>query len=1048
MSMRIIITLLIIQSLFFLKAQEINSTKTNDWENQKVIGINKLPAHCTLMPFADTKTAIENNKNKSPYYQSLNGIWKFNWVRKPADRPKDFYKDDFDIKSWDSISVPSNWEVLSYGIPIYTNYNYPFPLNPPNIPHNYNPVGSYKREFTIPENWKNKRVILHFEAVKSAFYCWVNGKKVGYSQGSKTPAEFDITKFLKKGKNSLSVEVYRWSDGSYLEDQDFWRLSGIERDVFLYATPTEYIHDYFVKTELDKNYKNGILSTDVQSNSKTNIFLKGYKIKLELFENKNKMPIVSATQKIGEKSKSKLHFEEKINLPKKWTAETPNLYSVVLSLINQAGETIQLVSSKVGFRNIEIKNGQLLVNGVAIYLKGVNRHEHNEITGHVVSEKDMIADIKLMKQFNINAVRTSHYPNAIRWYELCDQYGLYVVDEANIESHGFGWEVEKNTMAKDTSWLAAHLDRIIRMVERDKNHACIISWSLGNEAGDGINFQESYKWIKSRDNTRPVQYERAFENAHTDIVAPMYARIPQLLKYVEKEQKRPLIMCEYAHAMGNSVGNLQDYWDVIEAHKSLQGGFIWEWVDQGLLTKTANGQNFWTYGGDFGDQPNDNNFCINGLVQPDRNPNPSLWEVKKVYQNIKVEAVDLLKGKINIENKYDFINLDFVDAVWEIKADVKTIKSSKIKNLNIKAKEKKAFQIDIKNIKPKSQTEYFIKFTFKLLKDNIWAKRGHIIAWDQFKIPFPTKIASKVDISKLSAVEYKETKNNIHVTGKEFSVKINKTSGAISSFEYRKKELLSSPLVPNFWRAPTDNDKGNKMPKRLNVWKTAAKNLKVTKITVSQAKSQLVQVEVNSHLNGLDSKYNRIYSIYGSGDIIINTEFKPGSKVLPNLPRFGMQMQIPKEFNQMQWFGRGPHETYWDRKTGAAIDLYRSSVQAQEHSYIRPQENANKTDVRWLALQNKNGTGIMAVAMPLFSVSAWSNTMWDLEKADHPYELPNRNTVTVNIDYKQMGVGGDNSWGAKTHEKYTLPAKEYSYSFRLRPVISNENFNEISKLKF
>ncbi len=1022
---------------FLLISVNSYSQSNNDWENPKVFSINKL----------DPQSASISYKNpKSEYYESLNGNWKFNWVIKPAERPVNFYEVDYNDSLWSDIPVPSNWELQGYGIPIYTNYVYPFPANPPHIPNNYNPVGSYRHKFNITKNWDNRRVILHFGAVRSGFYCWVNGVKVGYSQGSKTPAEFDITELVKLGENQLAVEVYRWTDGSYLEDQDFWRLSGIDRDVYLYATPKTFIADYFIKAQLDKKYKNGLLNIEVDIKSINNNNLENYQLKIECFNQQNKLVFPAITKKVN--SDGKLAFSKKIINPDKWTAETPNLYKVNLSLINDNGEIIESLNSKTGFRNIEIKNGQLLVNGKAIYVKGVNRHEHDELTGHVVTSESMIKDIVLMKQNNINTVRTAHYPNDSKWYELCDYYGLYVIDEANIESHGMGWAVEENTIAKDTLWLDAHLDRIKRMVERDKNHPCIIIWSLGNEAGDGINFEKSYDWIKQRDNTRPVQYERAFENSHTDIVAPMYAKIPQIEEYAKKQQTRPLIMCEYAHAMGNSVGNLQDYWDVIKKYDVLQGGCIWDWMDQGLLKTNEYGEQFWAYGGDFGDSPNDNSFCINGLIKPDRTPNPSLYEVKKVYQNIDVKPIDLLNGKISITNEFTFLDLSFVEAIWELKADGKIIQKGEITHLNIKPNEAKNYIIDIQKPVLQQNTEYWLNIKFILKNDTKWAKKGHVLAWNQFLMPYKTKSGIVMDTLSIPEVKYKENTHDITVFTDSFSVSIGIATGAIESLIYKNKQLITSPLIPNFWRALTDNDKGNKMGKRLSVWKTVSANKLITNIDIQQNQKYLVKIIVTSKINSLNASYKTTYTIYGSGDIIVDNKFTLGDKKLPEMPRFGMQMEIPKEFNSMEWYGRGPHENYWDRNTSAAVDVYSGLVEELDFDYIRPQENGNKTDVRWLTLQNKKGMGLLIVGMPTLSVSAWPYTQLQLENANHPYEINYSNGITVNIDYKQMGVGGDNSWGAKTHEKYTLPAKEYEYKFRLRPFSDSDKLLNISKIAF
>jgi len=703
--------LLLIITIFFIQFKGLPSKeKTYEWENPLIVGINREPAHTFYIPYATLRSALENVWENSPYFKSLNGVWKFHWVEKPSNRPKDFYKENYDISNWNEIPVPSDWQMQGYGIPIYTNSKYPFlspsiSPNPPHIPHNYNPVGSYKRYFTIPDKWWGRQIFLHFGAVRSAFYVWINGKFVGYSQGSKTPAEFNVTKFLRKGKNSIAVEVYRWSDGSYLEDQDFWRLSGIERDVFLYSTPNVHIRDFFAIPDLDENYINGIFKLEVK--------LKNYLA--------------------------------------------------------------------------EEKNGQLLLNGVPIYIKGVNRHEHDPVKGHVISVESMIKDIKLMKRFNINAVRTSHYPNDPRWYELCDKYGIYVVDEANIESHGMGYRPDR-TLGNNPLWKKAHLDRTIRMVERDKNHPSIIIWSLGNEAGDGVNFEATYNWIKKRDPSRPIMYERAELGPHTDIYDPMYARIEHLVKYANKPRKRPLIMCEYAHAMGNSVGNLKDYWDVIYRYPQLQGGFIWDWVDQGLL-KIIDGKKCWAYGGDYGPKgfPSDRNFCINGLVFPDRKPHPSLWEVKKVYQYILVEAVDLKKGKIRIRNMYDFTNLKQFEIVWKLTADGRNIAQGKIKEIDLPPHQSKIIKLKLPKINPQPGVEYFLNISFKTKTAIELIPKGYEVAWEQFKLPY-YKAPEKINLSKFSDLRLIFTQKRAIINGKNFTYTFDRKTGVLESLKYKGKE--------------------------------------------------------------------------------------------------------------------------------------------------------------------------------------------------------------------------------------------------------------------
>jgi beta-galactosidase len=1026
-----------VQAVSIVSAAKANSA-VHDWEDHQIIGRNKEPAHCTLMPFSNKMAALKGDRDGSPFFCSLNGQWNFHWVNKPADRPVEFYRPDYDVSGWDKIPVPSNWQMHGYGRPIYTNIRYPFPANPPHIPHDYNPVGSYRREFTIPANWKSRQVFLHFDGVDSAFYLWVNGEKVGYSQGSRTPAEFNITEYLRPGQNVLAVEVYRFSDGSYLEDQDFWRLSGIFRDVYLFSTADLHIRDFWIRTELDEQYRDGVLKVTAKIKNYSQQPRGACTVELNLFDNEgdalSPKPLISVAAKNIEPDKEKaIDAQAKIINPAKWSAELPNLYRALLTLKDEQGVIVEVVSCDVGFREVEIKNGQLTVNGKAIMVRGVNRHEHDPDTGHYVSVDSMIRDIRLMKQSNINTVRTSHYVNDPKWYELCNKYGLYVIDEANIESHGMGYK-PKRTLGNKPEWKKAHLDRTIRMVERNKNHPSVIIWSLGNEAGDGVNFKATSDWIHQHDPTRLVHYEQAKEKPHTDIVCPMYDSIGQIVKYAKSNPYRPLILCEYAHAMGNSVGNLQDYWDAIEEYPHLQGGCIWDWVDQGLRKRTPDGREFWAYGGDYGDKPNDGNFCCNGLVQPDRKPNPSLYEVKKVYQRIKVTPVDLIACcRVSVSNKYEFRNLDFVDVLWELTENGRIIQKGKLARLSLPAGKECDITIPFRKPHMKSGSQYHLKISFALAEDELWADRGHVVAWNQFELPFNVPTAPKANIAAMTELKLEQTPQGIIVTGKDFVITVGKDSGAIESFVFRGRELIASALAPNFWRAPIDNDNGNKMPKRLSVWRKAGPDRKVNSVTAERLSKKVVRIDVQATLPAGSSAYRNTYTIYGSGDVIVESSIKPKSK-LPNLPRFGMQMVIPGEYDQVRWYGRGPHENHWDRKTGAAVGVYSASVEEQIHVYVRPQENGNKTDVRWLALTNKDGAGLLAVGMPLLSVSAWPFTMLDLEQAAHIHELPRRDTITVNLDYKQMGVGGDNSWGARTHREYTLPAKPYSYRFRLSPI--------------
>jgi beta-galactosidase len=1022
----------------------VKENKAMDWENPAMIGRNKEPAHCTYIPYADTETALINNPNKSPYYFSLNGTWKFSWVKKPSERPVNFYKDSYIVSKWNDIVVPGNWELQGFGIPMYTNTDYLFPADPPHVPHDYNPVGSYRRNFTIPEDWEKRQVFLHFGGVKSAMYVWVNGKEVGYSQGSKTPAEFNITKYLREGKNTLAVEVYRFSDGSYLEDQDYWKISGIERDVFLFSVPEVNIRDFHILADLDESYKDGLLKVTVKLKNYLEAATGTYNVQIELFDAQNEPVFDSPLSKevnIGESGDREVRFEQFIENPLKWTAETPNLYSLILSLKDHEGKIVEVVGSKTGFRKVEIKGGQLLVNGVPIMIKGVNRHEHEPETGRVVSEKYMVKDIQIMKRFNINAVRTSHYPDVPRWYELCDEYGLYVVDEANIESHGMGYKPDR-TLGNNPEWKEAHLDRTISMVERDKNHPCIIIWSLGNEAGDGVNFGATYQWIKERDPSRPVQYERALTGPHTDIVCPMYRTVQHLEEYLRKGlENRPLIMCEYAHAMGNSVGNLQDYWDFFDKHKELQGGFIWDWVDQGLLKTNEEGEEFWAYGGDYGppETPSDRNFCINGLVFPDRKIHPHLWEVKKVYQYIKVRPVDLKKGAVEIFNRHDFINLKAVEMEWTIIGDDELIAAEKFSMLDISPRHSKAISLPFPEIKPSPGVEYFLKLSFRLKEEAPLVPKGHEVAWEQFKLPF-YEPGPKIDLSVSPELTLDETGEFYEIKGQNFTVAVDKNTGEITSYAFQGVELIKTGPVPNFWRAPTDNDFGWGMQRRLGIWRDAAAKRTVGKVTINKINTREIQINIATTLPTASAKYDTTYRILGSGDVIINNSFEPANTNLPEMPRFGMMMTLPVEFENIAWYGRGPHENYWDRKTGAAVGVYSGKVIDLYHPYIRPQENGNRTDVRWVALTNDKGTGLLAVGLPLLSISALPFIDEDfdpgLEKQQrHTYHVKKRDLITLKLDYKQMGVGGDTSWGdrARAHPEYRLPVRGYSYSFILRP---------------
>ena len=1040
--------------IIFIFICSVTAFAQHDWENEKVFRINKELPRATSVPYSSMKQAIKCDRTDSDYRKSLNGTWDFKWSSCPDERPADFYKQDFDISDWDTIKVPSNWQLQGFGTALYTNATYPFKVDPPRVmgdsPEYYtnnkdrNPIGSYRRTFTIPADWNGRQIFINFDGVDSAFYLWINGQMVGYSQDSRTPAEFDITEYINtNGENIVAAEVYRYCDGSYLEDQDFWRLSGIYRNVYLYSAPKVEIRDFEIKADLDEQYTDAqfsVKATLVNHSSENQQPLEVTTTLLDYNGNEvetGKGTLTPAKNSIDAGEGIDYIFTTTIKKPAKWTAETPNLYTVVISSTNADGETVDIRSARFGFRKVEIKNAQLLVNGKAIYVKGVNRHEHEPDTGHYVDTEDMIRDIKLMKQFNINTVRTCHYPDVPEWYDLCDQYGLYIIDETNIETHGMGYGPE--SLAKAPTWGPAHLDRTVNMVERDKNHPCVIIWSLGNEAGNGVNFELTSKWIRNRDKSRPVHYEQAHGGDNTDIYCPMYASIEHMIRYAENNPTKPGIQCEYAHAMGNSIGNLQQYWDAYEKYPCLQGGSIWDWVDQGLWkTDTETGKKFFAYGGDFGDAPNDRSFCINGVVQPDRKPNPHAYEVKKVYQNIKVTAIDPKVGKYSVYNKYTFIPLDFVDINWQLTENGIVIDEGTKPCPAIPAGETQEVTVIPSVAKANGIGDFFLKISFTLKDKQSWAPKGYDIAWDQFELTYlnsETKIAN----ARTAPTDINETDDSVVVSGKDYQITFCKKSGLLVGYKFKGEDLILDPLKPNFWRVPTNNDNGNQMPDRLRVWKDAGANAQLTDISVNKKDCCL---QIITTFSVIKDKADLVteYKVFDKGDIVVTNKLT-SDKELPNIPKVGQQLTMPAEFVNAYWYGRGPWENYNDRNTGAAVGIYSEVVDEPEHMYVDVQEYGNKTDVRWASWLNKGGLGLLAVAADTIEISAWPWTQNDLCDNRHPFELPARDFITVNIDLGQMGVGGDNSWGARTHPEFCYPAgNDYNWSFTISPVKADTGF--------
>lgn len=1020
-----------------------NIFSQNDWENPEMFQQNREEAHASFYPYSSIEKALLNDPSKEEYIKSLNGKWKFLYTSTVANRNDEFYKLGFDDSNWDEIPVPGNWEMYGYGYPIYSNIEYPFIKNPPFIDESQNAIGSYITYFQLPENWKDKEIYLQLGSVKSGYYLWVNGNKIGYNQGSKLPAEFNITSYLISGKNKIALQVFQYTDGSYLEDQDFWRLSGIQRDVNLFAKSKTHINDIFAKASLDENYQKGVFNLEVEVKNTTQKKVNKSVLKYQILDAKENEILSNQTVFDIKGNIQKILFSGEISNVKKWSAEQPNLYTLVLILDNKKGKTQEATSLKIGFRTSEIKGGQLLVNGKPIFIKGVNRHEHDPYYGHVVNEQTMLADIRTMKKFNINAVRTSHYPNDPLWYKLCDQYGIYIYDEANVESHGMGYE-PTNTLANKQEWQAAHVERISNMVERDKNHPSIIVWSMGNEAGSGPAFLAAYNKIKNIDSSRPVHYERAerltdVKERHTDIIGNMYARIESIKEnWIGKDNERPFIWCEYSHAMGNSNGNFKEYWDLVYAYPQIQGGFIWDWKDQGIAKYDTNGNRYWAYGGHFEPKGvhNDGNFCLNGVVDADLTPHPGLYEVKKVYQNIKFKNTDVSQGKISIKNDNFFEDLSNYTVRWDVITNGIVKKSGFIIPAEIAPQSEKEFILDIPVLD--EDGESFINLYALQTETDELIPFGHIVASEQFS--FGNYKSTKNNPHSMSSIELKDDGEELIVSGYDFSVHLSKKLAAITSYKLNGYELINDPMVFDFWRAPTDNDFGNKMPERAKVWKQANDDAIVKKVISELVSKSEISISTTFYLPAIEGDISINYFIHGNGQIDVDYSFEAKKGELPEIPRIGMKLKLPKEFDNLNYYGRGPWENYIDRNTSAFVGLYYSKVAEQYFAYSRPQENGHKTDVRWLSLTNQSGLGLKIEANgDLLEFNALHNSTSDFDPGESKLnrttaDINEKNFVELHIDHKMMGVGGDNSWGAKAHEPYLFYAdKKYNFGFIIIP---------------
>lgn len=1067
---RILYILLLIVIIPFVRAQ-------NDWENEYIFEKNKMNARVPTYSYKNMEDALAGNREKARLID-LNGLWKFKFVEKSENRPTDFMTKDFAGIGWNDIEVPSNWELKGFGQPIYTNITYPFtpdilnpalkydwrgpqPPRPPKI-YRDNPVGSYYRDFNVPEDWKDQSIIIHFGGVTSAFYIWVNGKEVGYSQGSCLAAEFDITEYVNTGKNRVAVQVFRWSDGSYLEDQDMWRLSGIHREVLLMAQPKIALNDFFVRTKFDANIQDAKLeirpSVWVKENADK---LNGWNITAQLFDAADNIvlsqPLSVPLEKVynerwPQRDITKFALmEANIRCPHKWSAEDPYLYKLVFTVTDPQGKVQEVRSQKIGFRKIEFsKKNELLVNGKVVKIMGVNRHDHDPIKGKALSREDLIKDIQAIKQFNFNAVRTSHYPNDPYFYELCSKYGIYVMDEANIECHHLG-----SYIPQQPSWAAPILTRVIRMVERDKNYPCIISWSIGNESGTGPAFAAAAGWVRDFDPSRFIHYEGAqgdptdpqyVEGAgneigkwpsmanpddpdYVDVISRMYPDHSQLLNMSNSAHiTRPIIMCEYMHAMGNSVGGLGEFWDIIHSKPNLIGGFIWDFKDQGLVKTNENGKQFFAYGGDFGDIPNDRNFCMNGVFASDLNPNPHAWECKYVFQPVVFADENIQSGLIKIVNRFAFTNLKNYEIRWEIAENGLKIQSGVLPEQDIEAGNASIIKIPFRNIKFKDEAEYWMRLSLHEKTDRLWCSKGFELASEQIALK-PRKISPVVTSLSNEKISFVESEKDLIIGGKDFTAIILKSNGALSSYKVKGVEQVMSPLVPNFYRPPVDNDirgaNAVDFAKSKREWGNLPNVLKTNSVKAINKDDKSVVVSVNQSY-GNKVKLDLIYTILNDGQISVKIDLD-ADKSMADLIRFGMTMGVPDTYSQTIFYGRGSWENYNDRKRSAQVSEFRFNTDDMFYNYPFPQETGNHTDTRWLKLSAGNQkSGLLFTGNPVFAFSIWPYSAENIEQAKHAYELKKQGYYTLNIDLIQTSLGGTLS---ARLPQYLLKSGKYNLEF-------------------
>ncbi|WP_276352066.1 glycoside hydrolase family 2 TIM barrel-domain containing protein [Cohnella caldifontis] len=1020
-----------------------------EWNNNPdIFALNRMPAHATFVSYDSLEEALAGNRETSPYVYSLNGNWKFTWANNPENRIRDFYMPDFDASDWAEIPVPSHWQLQGYDYPQYTNIRYPWiehdDIKPPFAPTNYNPVGSYLTTFTVPERWAGQPVFISFQGVESAFYVWLNGELVGYSEDTFTPAEFNLTPYLKEGENKMAVEAYRWCDGSWLEDQDFWRLSGIFREVYLFTAPAVHVYDFQANTDLDVDFRDADLRISAKLINYFERSVGTVKLEAQLYGKDGTPALLTPLRMeadLDDREEGVVQGKVRVENPLKWSAEQPNLYALVLKLSDGSGRTLQYVSCRIGFRKFGIEDGLLKINGKRILFKGVNRHEFSCDYGRVPRYEDMVRDVVLMKSHNINAVRTSHYPNHPRWYDLCDEYGLYVIDETNLETHGT-WtysqgESEEGTVpASLPEWTDNVIDRCNSMLQRDKNHPSVVVWSLGNESWGGTNFLRMHDYLREQDPSRPVHYEGVFHarkyEAASDVESQMYAPPRALEEYANRPgPKKPFILCEYSHAMGNSCGGLAKYMELFEKYPVLQGGFIWDWVDQAIRVTDEDGSARLAYGGDFGESPHDGNFCGNGLVFADRSVSPKLYEAKKCYENVKVAAADGNRGVFSIKNGNLFTDLSAYGFRWTLTRNGELEGEGAFETQGAPGE---TVTVDLTRALPAQRVageEYVLTIRAVLKEDTAWAHAGHESAWEQFVLP-AAEAVSAIRRTDEPAPNVREEGSNLFVEGERFSVRFDLAGGDLASYRFGNAELLRTPIVPNFWRAFTDNDRGNRHHERTGIWREAGANRRLLQVGW-RSDGGGVRVEALYALPTVpESKFSLRYLVSGSGEIEVSGCLQPGQG-LPEIPEIGLLFTMDDSFDRIRWYGRGPHENYWDRKSGAKLGLYEGRVQDQVVPYLRPQECGNKTDVRFAAIMNAEGAGLRIEGSPVVELNVLPYTPNEMEQYDHRHLLPKPEKTVVRINHLQMGVGGDDSWGARAHPEFTLFAnRTYSYTFSIQ----------------